>query len=618
MATTSGNQSTNSLRNCVIVFLVGVTVGALAITAIQYFITRSEKTQLGITQGSAPQTSTTTTTTSTTTTTRGNGSSLTNTDSLEQFQEIFELSNAFDQNTLIHNALSNASEAELRNWWIQSKNIERKSHRKTLQDAIIRKLTSIDPKEALRYIDEVSKFQTNALLHSVFSAWSVSQLYDAVAAATELSSRRQQVALHAILESRDDLPESDRRKISQQLNGESTFLRLVSDSKASQSIADPMESWDILLGDDVDDALQTESLLIVAEAWREHVGFEVLSNIFRADIKDSRVKQQLVRSIAQVDLAGALDYTRGLSDAEQLYLSRFIVIEWAGTDAHSALVAIESFEPASLASILTDIAASIWARNKPNELIENIESIPEELRIDTLESAFWQIASQDPLKAIAMISAAENYVGNTSTIVQSIVFVWSSQNPDAAAEWVVNQYDQDDPFRRQLLERVLPELANVDPEKAFEVALAQPVPTEGLGLEYLVVRTVTRENNIELAMKFLPRVREKTKSYATGMVAEAMVRDQRPKEALALGMELNESEQQFFHYQVFGEWADTFPKNLLESLDDLATVAHKSQAALRLIMANRWEPVLTDDQIDHARTFLSKEDAATLKRIEEQ
>ncbi|MCY3541977.1 MAG: hypothetical protein OXH31_08765 [Gammaproteobacteria bacterium] len=598
---------TSSRLTFVVTFLVGVTVGVLAIIAFQNFSSQSELSKPDIAQGNGQQTSNS----------YGNGSSVTKTDDVDQIQSIFEHINAFDQNTMLHMTLSNLSESELKDLWVQSQNIRRKSHRETVQDAIIRKLTTIDPQEALQKIDDVSKFQTNVLLHSVFSEWSVSHLNDAVTAATELPSRRKQVALQAILESRDDLPESERRTIAQQLDGENTFLRLVSDSKASQSIANPMESWDILLSDDVDDSLQTESLQIVTEAWREQVGFEVLSSIFQADIDDSRVKQQLVRSTAQVDLAGALNYTRGLPEEEQQFLSRFIVIEWANADAKSALDAVATFEPASLASQLADMTAYIWARTKPNEVIENIDLIPEEFRIDTLESVYWNIASKDPLEAIARISAAENYVGNTSTIVQRIVSVWSSRNPDAAVEWVVSQYDQENPLRRQLLEDVLPELASVDPEKAFEIAIAQPVPNEGLGLEHLVIRVITRENNTELALKFLPRVHENSKGYAYTLVAEAMVRDQRPKEALALATELDESQQQFFHHQVFDEWAEAFPKRLLESLDGLALDTHKSQAAFQLIFNNRFEPVLTNEQIDHAKTFLNSDDTARLKRFEE-
>ena len=85
----------------------------------------------------------------------------------------------------------------------------------------------------------------------------------------------------------------------------------------------------ILLSDDVLDYLQTESLVIVAEAWREQIGFEVLSKIYHTEMEYVQAKLQLVRAVAQVDLAGALDHIQGLPDKnEKRYLSRVVASEW--------------------------------------------------------------------------------------------------------------------------------------------------------------------------------------------------------------------------------------------------------------------------------------------------
>ena len=67
---------------------------------------------------------------------------------------------------------------------------------------------------------------------------------------------------------------------------------------------------------------------------------------------------------------------------------------------------------------------------------------------------------------------------------------------------------------------------------------------------------------------------------------------------------------------MMASWASISPKNLYESLEDLPTSSLKSIAALKLITINRNEPVLTDEQIKHARTFLSSDDETTLKRLD--
>ena len=105
----------------------------------------------------------------------------------EQFAEVFQHRNVFEQNKALHSVLSSASEEELGDWWIQAQRIERNSHRKIAQDAILRHLTAISPQTALTYIKEMSTFQSEELLRSVFSEWSILQLDEAIEAASSLS-----------------------------------------------------------------------------------------------------------------------------------------------------------------------------------------------------------------------------------------------------------------------------------------------------------------------------------------------------------------------------------------------------------------------------------------------
>ena len=191
----------------------------------------------------------------------------------------------------------------------------------------------------------------------------------------------------------------------------------------------------------------------------------------------------------------------------------------------------------------------------------------------------------------------------------------SFQKPDAAAEWVVNSFALDDPQRFTLLRRVLPYLARQDPNQAFELAIAEPTPSRGVGLVSGVFDALTREGNIELALKLLPRVKE-DRVWACVSVGRAMVRDLRTDEALKLGKDFGGREQRIYHQWVLGEWTDNYPKNLFESLEGLSSSSIMSMAATQLIQRNLRDPIFTDDQIDFARTFLNSEDEARVKRSE--
>ncbi|MCY3540441.1 MAG: hypothetical protein OXH31_00820 [Gammaproteobacteria bacterium] len=534
-----------------------------------------------------------------------------------QFEEIFKHQSLAEQHVALNVSLFGATEQELKDWWIQSANIERTSHREIAQQIILRNLTAINPKQAVRYLDEVSLLQTDALSRTIFSEWAVLNLDEAIEAAAKLVGGRRSVALDAILETRDDLSEEKRRSLAEQLERAETYDKLASEVKALQSIENPRESWRILLNDNVDDSLQIGTLAIIAETWQKQIGFEVLLRIYRSGIDGYWLKSQLLESIVQVDPALALDYVQGLTEEnEQSFLSDIIVREWAQIDALTALAAVSTFEPSSLIAGLEEEIARVWARTQPYELIASIELISEESRVSPLELAFSYIAREDPLGAIDMLNSVENSVGNTTTIISRIVNQWAMRQSEAAADWVLNNFDREDPQLRTLLEGVLPSLTRKDPIKAFELALEQPVPNQRSGLESLVIRQLTRNGDIETAMSLLPRVRETSQVYAYGDIASAMVNEGQTFEALELGSDLEPQQQRSYYQLVMQIWARTDPADLYESLDDLPSSTAKSLAAAQLIWQNQFDPIFTDDQLEQARSLLNSDDEARVERFE--
>lgn len=600
MTKTGGKFSARSALSLVIAstFVVGVSLGALAVVVVQSIEPQNERTTHKIFQSEYQSH-----------TSKNADSELTSgTTETELFLDFFEHRSIAEQYKALYTTLALATEEELKQWWVQSQKIPRESHREIAQHAILRNLTAINPQEALRCIEDVSKFQIDVMLTSVFSEWSVLQLDDAIEAASLLPGSQRRVALQALLKTRDDLVERDRLSIAQKLEDEKAYLKFISDAKASENIADPEQSWDTLLNDHVDDSLQLESLVVVAKAWHEHVGFEVLSSI-TADVRDYWVQRRVMEAIVQFDPAGALNYTLGLLDeSEQAQLSSLVVREWASTNAQAALSFANSIEQSSMASILEREIASVWAGTRPREAIKNIETISEEVRLATLETAFARIARQDALEAIGMLSSVENYVGNTSTIAQRIVNHWSVQNPDAAVDWVLRNYSKDDPHRRSLLEYVLPRLALHDPDQAFELAKEQPSPDQGYGLEHYVIRALTYEGDIERAKKLLPRVSENSKLLAYSEVGRAMVRRSQIDQAMELGKEFAAIKRRIYYQDVLSQWSRSDPKNLYEALENLPTSELKSFAATQLIHWNKYEPVFTDEQIEHAKTFVSSDE----------
>ena len=581
-------------------FATGLAVGILAVVVFQNIFPQGENSTQDVALVEIDQISTKS----------DNSLSLTNAVGVGQFEEIFKHRSITAQQTALYASLFDTTEQELKAWWNQSKDIERASHRKIAQSVILRRLAAINPEQALRCLADMSIFRIDSLFTTVFSEWAVSNLDGAIEAASTLEGLRRIVALQAILQSRDDLSEDKRRLIAVQLNDEDTFLRMASDTKAAESISEPKKAWNTLLNDEVDDSQQTESLAIVAQAWLAEIGFDVLSIIY-SEIENSRIRSDLVKVISRIDPIGTLDYTRGLADSRiQSALSYVIVREWARTEPQAALAAVSTYEPPSMAASLASTITYVWASAKPNDLIKNVEVLPKDARIAPLEVAFSNLARKDPLNAIAMLSSIENYVGNTSTILNGIVGAWAVQQPDAAVDWVLENFSREDPQRRMLLQDALQNMAVQNPNRAFELAIDQPASSRGSGLEYYVVRKLVREGNIELAAKLLPRVRENSQLETYSLVADELVDMGKANEALVLGEDLEAEKRKYFYRTVVQNWTWHDAKSLYESLEELPTRDLKSYAAGRLIWMNRSAPILTDDQIEHAKTFLISEDEA--------
>ncbi|MYF38024.1 MAG: hypothetical protein F4219_04550 [Gammaproteobacteria bacterium] len=600
--TDTSSKSKTGLKHIVVfgvTFTVGVTLGALGVISFQNFESQNETPTEGGAQIEERPISTEISDFGSSARPRDSG----------PIQEVLNQPSIFDQQTAIFDSLASATEQELKELWIRSQEIERQSHRKTVQHAILRKLATTNPHDALQLLDGVSIFEMDSMVGSLFSEWSISQLDEAIEAANTLSWERRKIAVEAILKTRDDLTEKRRHDIAIQLEEEEIFIKLTSDSKALENIEDPKKSWDTLLNDEVEDYQQRESLVKVAEVWWKQIGFEVLSKIYSADIEDYQLKHQLLRKVAEIDLPLALDYTRDLTnEREKSNLSRIIVRIWARLDAQAALLAISSFEPASLASILEDEVSRIWASTRPIEVIENIEVIPEELRIDTLESAFARIAAQDPLDALAKVSLVEKLIDNTSSIIDSIVREWSHKEPRDATEWVLENYTPEDPQHRLLLLHALPRLARVEPNKAFELAIEHTTDGFLVRLDTEVVGEILDSGNLELVKELIPRVPDASKFRIYLTVSRVMIRQGQTEESLELGKDLVGEQKRAYYEGLMRNWSRSDPKDLYESLDDLPTSDLKSLAAAQLISSNKYTPQLTDDQIEHAKTYVTTDD----------
>ena len=144
-----------------ITFVAGLTLGVLAVLAVQHFVPQQDHATQGIAQGEVARTETAS----------SHSLSSANTTDVGRFEQIFDDPSPAEQSKALYNAFSQNSEKELKQWWIQSQKIERASHRNIAQHVILQSLTAIDPQEALRSLDDASMLQRDAFSRTIFAEW---------------------------------------------------------------------------------------------------------------------------------------------------------------------------------------------------------------------------------------------------------------------------------------------------------------------------------------------------------------------------------------------------------------------------------------------------------------
>lgn len=526
--------------------------------------------------------------------------------------------NSFYRSIALYRMLANAGQNKLLELWQQSKVVERNSYREEIQVAIIRKLSEIAPTVALDRALESSSLQRAPLLFTVFQEWSQSDLDGAITEANKLNRSNRRIAIGAILQYRDDLSDQERQEIANRLEATDELSKVLSEETVSKSIDDPSRAWDYVVNDDLNDASQVDLLTTILEEWYSRDGFEVLSNVLRSfsDPNDRDVLFDVIAPVIESSPRQALNYARGVTKEERKLLGDAIFLTWIQSDPVAALSAVSSFDenPTSRRTLQREMVYQ-WARSDPDGILEEIELLPNSLKLYAIETAIARTTYKSPQKAILQMKEMEGFLGNNSQILARIVVEWSEYDPRAATDWIVSNIEGTHPERHSLLAQALRRLSLVDPQHALEVALNQPVDRDGRGLELEVVRALSLSGNSNDAIKMIDSVRGSAKVMALVAIGNGLVQEEAPHDALDLASRVPKAYQWYFYDNVFRTWAGEAPTQLLETLDRLESDENKSRAGVKLIIANRVNSALTDEQIDFVMSFLNEEDSTRVARL---
>ena len=493
-------------------------------------------------------------------------------------------------------------------------------HRNELQSTLLQKLTIKKPDQALAFARSRDESQRTAMTSIVFQAWASFDLDGAIARAKTMDTQETTRFLPAILQADNDLSLERQREIAKELGNEryafSNYFRKLSSNK----IEDPKETWHEIVNLANRENVQNttgSALSRVAVKWIEKQGIEVLDEIVASIAHESEYSSVIsnIFSALSTDRPEEIfDYiVNNLGDrAKDIIQRSSVVLNWARKDPTAVLAKAETLPPSGLRQSVVWNAVWYWAENNPEEVLDQLELVPQEYREDARQTAIRAYASKSPMKAGKYILQVPEYDSRLA-LANTLVRQWSYIDADAAKEWVLNLPDSDS-MRTALIPTLASVLVITDPRAAFQLALEQPIEENNsgsfssFGYESSILSMIAYRD-VDLAVELLPQVREAAgKNFAYSTIGGALIQKGETQQALDLARQLPITEQTPYFHSISSNWALQDPQGLLKAFDDFPTAEIKSSVALRISMFNSSTNAYTAKEIERLEELMNKED----------
>lgn len=593
--------SGNSIRSALVGLFLGIALSIAAIfgfvAVTDYSLTRSEqftRTTANVPVGNID------------TSTRSSERPLEAGSLLQQPQD-------FNQVVEWYSLLSVADEDTLRELLEDSRSIASYSRGQAARSTIIRRYASISPSRALELVQTLPKHEQESLLPGVFSEWAILDLDEAVSFTNSLDFRAKQIALQTILRTRDDLPVESRNQLAKKLDGESFADALIGEENALSLIENPQAAWNTLVSDGQVNQFRVSSFVQIAVEWIDKDGLEVLEQIatsMNEEVDNSEeILSQIAIVVAQTNAEDAFNFVATLDPTVQRWLMNALVRAWSVIDPGAALRAVDTLDENSPARYEVWGILYRWIRTDPNEILPILDTFSQQVKSQAMERILAETVRTSPQNALRLMSDWENAGYNLASVTRPFVREWSEIDPRASLDWLLSQADKNLFLYSAMMEDALEALTPVDWKRAFEVAIEQPLEnTHVPGAEAHVIREIS-EFDVDKAVELLPQVRESSMSLSILWTGQALVDDGRPLKAFELAEQLPEDRREWIYNSIAQHWAGNGAQELFERLDTLQTPLWQSHVAKGLIWQNMWNSVLTNDQLDHVKTFLSESHA---------
>ena len=383
--------------------------------------------------------------------------------------------------------------------------------------------------------------------------------------------------------------------------------------KDPEVIQDPTAVWNEFLSEHSDgireiNREQRELLHRLSVARVEKEGIEAFRSISES-LKDAEVRfwvldklfEEIVESRPQLAFDAAVDLRR---DAGRTFL-RKVVMDWSLSDPKKVLerTATADWDELELRQLRRAVVRD-WAYREPKVFLDNRDQLLNEQKSFGQLQAIRSLAIHEPDSAALHLSKLQRPMDKRSAATD-IARSWIEKDITATIEWVQSSPELEQ-FRREVLVDVLNVLIVSEPTTAFEIALEQPVQDFGVGLEVSVITRLV-VTDLDLALSLIPKVREGTSKFAAiSTVGTAFADGGNMSKALELANELPEASRSMYLTTAVAMWGIANPEVVFEEIDILPSARLKSRAAMMALTGNSRNQVLSKDQEEVLKTYLSE------------
>ena len=457
------------------------------------------------------------------------------------------------------------------------------------------------------------------MLYGVMHAWTSKDYDEAVKFALKQDAPFHSVALRGIVDASPSMSASTLMQLGAELGDVSYVERVLSNRQLEMDLADPDQAWANLIDDPT--IVLSENFYrvkLVANALIDkHGAMEIddLLGSIASPTLNFELRKSILSNVALSDPETA--FSIALETPHDVFGSMLtaVINTWATTDPQSALARVQTLEPSIVRDRLQHKVVSSWVQIDSEQFTDSLDDIPVELHDTARLRLVGQLSKNSIDDALQVLQDIQD-VNTRKQAANTIVDVWMDSNPDEAFEWVLSSVESDqnwDPLATLFLTK----LSKRDADKAFDLALSQPIIEElGVGLEVVVIDAIAHTET-EHAYSLLNRVRPgETQLVAFKSVSSGLIYDQRIEKALALGKQLSKEDQiRFYKGAAFDIVTQEPPNRIMELISTLpveearaymaerALWFHKSAGDKKLYTDDELETLLQHATADYARSF---------------